>query len=191
MMGDTYSNVSDNSAWEWKFYRIKLLNEINYTSLHPPPTNLILVPLQHLREYYRNKQLNVGEKVTELDSKESTSLITPAASLSYNSLRKFTRKMEADKRLSKTQLKNLKKARDEVIAEEIEAEEKSLETSVIGVHNRLRALASERVNDRSFAKKKFRETAKSMEDLQTQLKLLPQLVERIEKLTLALEAKAQ
>eukprot|EP01111_Echinosteliopsis_oligospora_P005886 TRINITY_DN1962_c0_g1_i2.p1 TRINITY_DN1962_c0_g1~~TRINITY_DN1962_c0_g1_i2.p1 ORF type:complete len:1043 (+),score=331.07 TRINITY_DN1962_c0_g1_i2:218-3346(+) len=45
MMGDTYSDVYDNSTKEWKFYRMTLVEEYSTSSVYPPPFNLIFVPL--------------------------------------------------------------------------------------------------------------------------------------------------
>jgi len=48
MMGDTYGNVKDNSDKEWKFSRYSLVMEYNSTTYHPPPFNLIVVPLKYI-----------------------------------------------------------------------------------------------------------------------------------------------
>jgi len=61
MMGDTYSNVSDNSAEEWKFYRLELMMENQSTSFHPPPTNLLIIPIELILEY----TLNAGKVFKE------------------------------------------------------------------------------------------------------------------------------
>jgi hypothetical protein len=48
MMGDTYSDVKDNSDKEWKFFRYSLVCDYCKCSAHPPPTNLIISPFYYL-----------------------------------------------------------------------------------------------------------------------------------------------
>eukprot|EP00026_Physarum_polycephalum_P001138 Phypoly_transcript_01139.p1 GENE.Phypoly_transcript_01139~~Phypoly_transcript_01139.p1 ORF type:complete len:1209 (+),score=210.24 Phypoly_transcript_01139:454-3627(+) len=144
MMGDTYSNVSDNSAEEWKFYRLELMMENQSTSFHPPPTNLIIVPIEIMLGRWERK-VKKWEGSTELEPLVQGQELSPI---------KHTKKTAFD--LTKT-LKKMRIARDEVIDAEHEAEETSVENIVTNVQERLRTLANERENDRTFLNKKFKD----------------------------------
>lgn len=147
MMGDTYSNVSENSATEWKFYRLALMMENQSTSFHPPPTNIIVVPLQFLFRYRqcatKQPQGAPEENVKAPLVRDNSNVSGQSETLSSYDLQRVLKKMRI--------------ARDEVIDQERLEDSTSVGSIVTGLQERLRTLANERENDRTFLEKKFKE----------------------------------
>jgi len=73
MMGSTYSNVSDNSTEEWKFYRLEMVMENQTASFHPPPTNLLVyiaVPIEILISKIRSLKQSYYDPVSTSKQEE-------------------------------------------------------------------------------------------------------------------------
>jgi len=142
MMGDTYSNVSDNSAQEWKFYRLELMMENQSTSFHPPPTNLFIVPFELTLAYWDHAGKKGKDKELQPLVREHSTSAMKSQDAAY-SLTKLLKKMRV--------------ARDVVIETETHEDDSSVQSIVTNVQERLRTLANERENDRTFLNKKFKD----------------------------------
>eukprot|EP00026_Physarum_polycephalum_P000864 Phypoly_transcript_00865.p1 GENE.Phypoly_transcript_00865~~Phypoly_transcript_00865.p1 ORF type:complete len:1244 (+),score=186.39 Phypoly_transcript_00865:84-3815(+) len=145
MMGATYSNVSNNSAEEWQFYRLEVMLENQSASFHPPPTNLIIMPIEFIIRHCKHpaKFFSTMWK----GSLEEVPLVRKPA---------FRKGQESETDKLKM-LKKMKHTRDEVIEEEHKAEKASVENIVTNLQERMRTLANERENDRTFLDKKFKD----------------------------------
>jgi len=168
MMGDTYSNVSDNSTEEWKFYRLELVMENRSASFHPPPTNLLLLPLdiyRALRNLYTGNQCCAAS----VDGGEGNQPLVPgqqkqpiAKENSQNKSSFYGGVLEYDQIDVQKVLKKMRLARDEIVELEQAEEDNSVISVVTGLKERLRTLANERENDRTFLDKRFKDLETSI-----------------------------
>jgi len=74
MMGDTFDNVKENSDKEWKYTRYDVIKEYQSASFHPPPFNLVMVPMKYILKGYRKlrhvDQPPAEKKILTLKQKE-------------------------------------------------------------------------------------------------------------------------
>jgi len=151
MMGSTYSNVSDNSLEEWKFFRLELVVENRATSFHPPPTNLVVLPISAIVGYrqaikeFKDWWNSTDEEPLIVRIGSASNVLTPAEEITMDKI-----------------LKKMRNARDEVVEEEDEEDETSVGSIVTSLRERLRTLAKERENDRTFLEKKFKDIEGNM-----------------------------
>eukprot|EP00026_Physarum_polycephalum_P000758 Phypoly_transcript_00759.p1 GENE.Phypoly_transcript_00759~~Phypoly_transcript_00759.p1 ORF type:complete len:1303 (-),score=216.41 Phypoly_transcript_00759:155-4063(-) len=153
MMGATYSNVSENSAEEWKFYRLELMLENQSASFHPPPTNLIIVPIEFIYHHWKCKKHFSAEWE---DNPEKEPLNPQPGPSNY---KENSNKTENDvSESSKTKMKKkMVHTRNEVIEAENKAEQTSVANIVTNLQERMRTLSNERENDRTFLNKRLTE----------------------------------
>jgi len=182
MMGSTYSNVFDNSTGEWKFYRLEMVVETQAASFHPPPTNLVVYPIEVLIEKIVSLRHTGIHKVDDNTTVDNILLPEPPAGsddtpqLAYPPLHQAdssglhiqttehpsmqtmrnTEDPELRANLERT-VKKMRAARDEVVAKEIEEEENSVVSICRELQKKLRTLMNERENDRTFTEKRFKD----------------------------------
>jgi len=178
MMGDTYSNVSDNSTEEWKFYRLELVMENRSASFHPPPTNLIVLPYDLYKMVTSNQCCPSSEDEDDLQAvingkndENSNGLKDKSDAPLVHSSRHLSKENSNSSKASlglspldsldqyevQRTLKKMRLARDEIIEQEQLEEETSVISVVTGLKERLRTLTNERENDRAFLEKKFKD----------------------------------
>lgn len=146
MMGDTYSNVSENSMEEWKFYRLEMVMENQMTSFHPPPVNLVIVPFEIITHF---RQISAKTHRLFSSHKEGQKLMS-TQEISNSSLDN----PDIDEQRV---IRKMRWARDEIIAQEEHDDVNAISSIVAGVKEKLRTLANERENDRTFTEKRFKE----------------------------------
>jgi len=54
MMGDTFDSVKENSDKEWRFSRYNLITEYTSASFHPPPFNLVVLPIKKTVYFFQD-----------------------------------------------------------------------------------------------------------------------------------------
>eukprot|EP00026_Physarum_polycephalum_P000857 Phypoly_transcript_00858.p1 GENE.Phypoly_transcript_00858~~Phypoly_transcript_00858.p1 ORF type:complete len:642 (+),score=114.79 Phypoly_transcript_00858:2045-3970(+) len=195
MMGATYSTVSSNSAEEWKFYRLELMMENRSASFHPPPTNLVIRPIEFIISHWKCISIPRINAAAKVHSEEEEQLVEQqhpshdqgnsdkARNANYGSINDEakTKQPGVDKEKIK---KKMKQTRDEVIEAENKAEKTSTENGVSILIEKLRTLANERENDRTFMEKKFKDLealfAEQVQINRQLAKLLPALQEKEE-----------
>jgi len=171
MMGSTYNNVSDNSTEEWKFYRLEMVMETQTASFHPPPTNLIVFPIEHLV----HKLSDLRNTNCFSDQADAQPLVPPEVSAPTDSEKRNSSglRIQSDTHPSmatmrenqenelgwslEKALNKMRLARDEVVNKEKEEDSTSVLAVVNGLQSRLRTLMNERENDRTFVEKRFKD----------------------------------
>jgi len=74
MMGDTFNSVQEDSDKEWKYSRYGLIVQYTSTSFHPPPTNVVVVPIKYIYKllFYLLKGRKMAKVPQEPDRVELT-----------------------------------------------------------------------------------------------------------------------
>jgi hypothetical protein len=162
MMGSTYSNVSDNSMEEWKFYRLEMVLENQVTSFHPPPVNLVIIPFEVIRDY--RKITNATVKLFSLERTDSDGQkIHPDAPPKETSTTSMDGEDPPEYDALKV-IKKMRKARNDVVNKEEIEDNTSVLAIVAGVKETLRTITNERENDRTFTQKRFKELEVAIRD---------------------------
>lgn len=157
--------IIDSSFQEWKFYRLEMIMENQSTSFQPPPTNLVIVPLDFLvkKAIILRKKWCCG---SNSEAKESLVVDSPDTASPHDTgmhlhMDTLNGSQALHGALVEKTLKKMRVARDDVIDKENEDEQTSLLSIVQGLQERLRTLMNERGNDRTFIEKKFKELAEA------------------------------
>jgi len=131
MMGDSYSNVKENSGKEWKFSRYSLVSEFSNTSFDPPPFNLIMWPVKGV--------LFLIERNAKRTEK---TLLEPLDHIGHDEVRDDLKKKMGQAMLA------LKEGEDE---------EQRKTVTYVGekIQSQIRDLMSEHLTDRTFMHDKF------------------------------------
>jgi len=166
MMVTTYSNLSDNSTDEWKFFRFKLVSEVQSTSVYPPPLNLIALSftfIVFLKELIKDTFFaDAGESTeTVLDvpphsaspADQLLSLDSPVQIVEHSN-QIPTPQVSKKERLEKA-FKKVLLAHDELIKKE--TKETPVAVLVNAVQERVSKLLNERENDKVLLETRFKD----------------------------------
>jgi len=132
MMGNTYTEVKENSDKEWQFYRYVIVYEYKASSAYPPPFNFIVAPFVLLSK--RLKEQKTAGYFMELSSQHS-----------YHD--------PAPEELSESEqntMKKLKISREKILEHDEKIESVSLKNLSDTVKEQLRLMSSQRDSDRKY-----------------------------------------
>jgi len=137
MMGDTYSEVKDNSDKEWKFFRYSLVSDYCYCSPYPPPFNLIVGPIQYILGFF-----------TVLDKPKADLL--PDQSSGYQHLAHEEVSVVNKILTDDLTIKKMKIAKERILEKEEEDDLSSISTLSETIRDHLRLMTNQRDSDRLF-----------------------------------------
>jgi len=160
MMGDTYSNVKENSDKEWKFYRYSLVIDYITSSAYPPPFNLVLGPITFIQA--RIRATTVKARLEAINIKGFNEL-----ELS-RSLNGIERDRDVELHGSKTIVK-MKLAKEKVLEQEASEELDTLRTVSSVVREHMRILNTQRDSDRLYLEHNMQTILSTLTTLQTQI----------------------
>jgi len=144
MMGDTYSDVKDNSDKEWRFYRYVIVYEYKTNSSLPPPFNLLVGPILSVYEWVR-------------DQKKASNYLVLSEGTS------FQKSSPAHPKISEVEMSTMKKmkmGKDKLLEKEEEMDRASLKVLSVSFKEQLRVMSSQRDSDR----RQFEQQLKSLKD---------------------------
>jgi len=149
MMGNTYSDIQDNSDKEWKFFRYQMVFDYTTCSAYPPPLNLVIDPVNYLFERFLVPLITSGSVggrnllYFHSDAGAEGDVVDPSENSS-----------------SKT-VKEMKTAKESVL----ESEEEDDTNSIQSLSKRITLLSKQREADRIF----LEQNLKSIQELLTQI----------------------
>jgi len=139
MMGNTYSDVKDNSDKEWRFYRYLIVYEYKTNSSYPPPFNFIIGPFVTINEWMRKHN---GEN-------------TPKIALRSRSM-SFQMSATEKEQIEQSVMKKMKIGKNKVAEKEEELDRVSLKNVSYATHEQLRMMSSQIDNDRKYFEQQFK-----------------------------------
>jgi hypothetical protein len=162
MMGDTYSEVKENSDLEWKFFRYALVCDYCTCSPHPPPFNLIMTPGSFVVRKFRqilafrgNAKNNVhSEKTPLVKGYQSIDEKEPAAPSTH---------------MDENIFKKMKIAQDRILEKDEEEELNTMQALSHGIREHLRLMSNQRDSDKIFLETNLKLMQESLLKMQTQI----------------------
>jgi len=181
MMGDTYSDVYDNSTKEWKFYRMTLVEEYSSSSVYPPPFNLIFVPISWISSKIcggRSNNSNYGNlefAQHPLNNNNSRSLNASVDSTAASSSSAVVAKPSSSTGSQKTDLSvKMRVAKERVLEKIAEEEESKLESVTKMIQENLKLVLAQQEIDRNNTQTMLEEVTETIAAMQKIIGVLTQ-----------------
>jgi len=154
MMGDTYSEVKDNSVQEWRFYRYILMSDYKASSAYPPPFNFIIGPFVFIYEkiYARSAAAYIALREEHGGFQAGSKSESELEELSDN-----------------VTLKKLKIAKERILEEDEINESTSMQTLSVTIKEHLRLMSNQRDSDRMFLQQHLENMQHALDDMKKQL----------------------
>jgi len=159
MMGDTYSEVKENSDKEWKFFRYSLVCDYCFCSPYPPPFNLIVGPIQTILGCFSPKPpqtivVDHGLGYQQVAA-EGPPPPTPAKAASDD-----------------ITIKKMKIAKERILEQQEEDDESSMASLSITIKEHLRLMTNQRDSDRLFVEQSLGAMQLMLGEMRTRLNTL-------------------